>query len=244
MDWFSIAVILLVALGTIVAATVVMGGGFVVSRYNRLVQVEENVDRAWANVEVVLKQRSSELPKIIDVARSYLEHEQDVLREVTQARSAAQQAQGPRAEAEADQQVRGALANLFAVSEDYPELHSNEQFLQLRERVSSLEERIADRRELYNESTTIYNARIRQFPDLLFAKGMGLGERALFEAEAGALRDVDVGARLRAPAGSPSSGEPSHVEEASALPATRPDGATASPERAADDDAAASGSDT
>lgn len=243
MTWFSVVVFVLVVLGVALVAAAVLSGFLLVSRYNRLVQVQENVDQAWANVEVVLKQRSSELPKIIDVARSYLEHEQDVLREVTQARSAAQQAQGPRAEAEADQQVRGALANLFAVSEDYPELHSNEQFLQLRERVSSLEERIADRREFYNESTTIYNTRIRQIPDVFFARVLKLSEHELFEAEEGALRDVDVGARLRAPAGSPSSSDPSHVEAAPAPPAARPDGATASPERAADDDAAASGND-
>lgn len=196
MDWFFIIVALLVTLGVIAAVVAVLGGGFLISRYNSLVQVQENVDQAWANVEVILKQRSDELPKIIDVAKRYLKHEREVLTEVTQARSQVQQAQGPRAEAEADQQLRGALGRLFAVSEDYPELRSNEQFLQLQERVSGLEERIADRREFYNESTTIYNTRIRQFPDVLFAHLMKFEERELFEAAEEDLRDVDVGARL------------------------------------------------
>lgn len=173
-----------------------VSGSFLVSRYNSFVQVHENVDKAWANIEVMLKQRSEELPKLIDAAQHFLEEEKDVLHEITEARTAVQKASGPSQEADADQQLRGALGRLFAVAEDYPELQSSDQFLQLQERISSLEERIADRREFYNESATIFNARIRQIPDFLFAMLLDLSKRELFEPEPGALEDVEVGDRL------------------------------------------------
>jgi len=181
--------------GGVVAALV---GSFLVSRYNSLVQVQENVDQAWANIEVTLKQRAEELPKLIDTATHFLGQEREILNEITEARTAVQEAEGPRAEAEADQQLRGALGSLFAVAEDYPELRSSEQFQQLQKQISSLEGQIADRRELYNESATIYNARIRQIPDLLFALVLEMEPRELFEAEEAEMENVDVGAQLAA----------------------------------------------
>lgn len=173
-----------------------VGGSFLVSRYNSFVQVHENVDKAWANIEVILKQRREELPSLIEAAQHFLEEEKDVLEAMTAARTAVQEASGPREEADADQQLRGALARLFAVAEDYPELQSSNQFTQLQERISALEERIADRREFYNEAATIFNARIRQIPDVLFAQLLDLEARELFEAEGEELKDVDVGDRL------------------------------------------------
>jgi len=192
MVWLS-GMLILVVIGLVVA---VVAGSFLVSRYNSFVQVHENVDKAWADIEVMLKQRSDELPKLIDTATHFLQKEREVLREITEARTAVQQAEGPRAEAEADQKLRGALANLFAVAENYPELQSSEQFQQLQERVSSLEERIADRREFYNESATRFNARTRQIPDLVFAHALELEPRELYQADEGDLSDVDLGERL------------------------------------------------
>ena len=189
-----IALILAVIIvGCVVAA---LSGSFLISRYNSFVQVHENVDKAWANIEVILKQRSDELPKLIDTATHFLEKERAVLQELTEARAAVQQAEGPHAEAEADQQLRGALGNLFAVAEDYPELQSSEQFQQLQARISSLEERIADRREFYNESATRFNARTRQVPDFVFARALDLDPRELFQADEGDLADVDVSDHL------------------------------------------------
>lgn len=176
----------------------VLIGSFLVSRYNSLVQVQENVDQAWANIEVSLKQRAEELPKLIDTATHFLKQEREILNEITEARAAIQEAEGPRAEAEADRQLRGALGSLFAVAEDYPELRSSEQFQQLQKQISSLEGQIADRRELYNESATIYNARIRQIPDLLFALALKMEPRELFEAEEGEMENVDLRAELAA----------------------------------------------
>ncbi len=192
MVWLSSMLLLL---GFSLVVTVV-AGSFLISRYNSFVQVHENVDKAWANIEVMLKQRSDELPKLIDTATHFLAKERAVLQELTAARAAVQQAEGPHAEAEADQQLRGALSNLFAVAEDYPELQASEQFQQLQARISSLEERIADRREFYNESATRFNARSRQIPDVVFARALDLDSRELFQVDEGDLRDVDVGARL------------------------------------------------
>lgn len=123
------------------------------------------------------------------------------MEELTAARTAVQAAAGPRSEAEADDQLREALGHLFAVAEDYPELQSSDQFLQLQERVSSLEERIADRREFYNESATIFNARIRQVPDVLFRLLLDLEPRELFRSSEEQMEDVDMGRRLEAGAG-------------------------------------------
>lgn len=205
MVWLSSVLILVV----IVLVVTIVAGSFLVSRYNSFVQVHEDVDKAWANIEVMLRQRSDELPKLIDTATHFLARERAVLQALTEARAAVQQAEGPRAEAEADQQLRGALGHLFAVAEDYPELQSSEQFKQLQARISSLEERIADRREFYNESATRFNARSRQIPDVVFARALGLDPRELFQADAGDRRDVDVGERLAeaADAAPPSAGQ-------------------------------------
>jgi LemA protein len=183
----------LLFVGVVVAAFV---GSILVSRYNSLVRVQENVDQAWANIEVMLKQRADELPNLIDTAEYFLKQEREVLEEITRARTAVQDAQGPRGEAEADNILREALGDLFAVAEDYPELQSSEQFQQLQERIAGLEERIADRREFYNESTTIYNTRIRQIPEILIAQALSLESRELFDVPDEDLEDVDVGARL------------------------------------------------
>lgn len=171
-------------------------GAKLVSRYNSLVQVDENVSQAWSNIDVMLKQRNDELSKLIDTVSEFQEHEKEVLDDITQARKEAMQASGPREEAEADAQLRQSLGRLFAVAEDYPELKSSENFQQLQKRIADIEERIADRRELYNESVSIFNARIKQIPDIVFAQMLDYSEREMFEAEEEELEDVDVQAQL------------------------------------------------
>lgn len=170
-------------------------GSRLISRYNSLVQVRENVDQTWSNIDVVLKQRNSELQKLIDTVSAFREHEKEILREITEARQESLQAASPKAQAEADAHIRQGLDRLFAVAEDYPELKSSENFQQLQERISELEERISDRRELYNEAVSIFNARIKQIPDVLFARALEYSEHEMFEAE-GLSEDVDVGAAL------------------------------------------------
>jgi LemA protein len=159
-------------------------------------RVDENVDQAWSNIDVILKQRNEELPKLLDTVSAFQDHEKEVIDDITQARKESMQASTPTEQAEADAHVRQGLGRLFAVAEDYPELKSSENFQQLQDRISDLEERIADRRELYNEAVTIFNTRIKQIPDVLFASMLNYSERETFELDEGQLEDVDIEAEL------------------------------------------------
>lgn len=176
----------------------IVGGviAYAVMIYNGLVRLRRNIEEAWSNIDVLLKQRSDELSKLIDTAQEYMEYERDVLQKITEARNAAQQAGSPGEAAQADDSLRGALGEFFAVAEDYPELKSSENFQQLQERISSLEEQIADRREFYNESVNTYNIRINQIPYNFFASLMGYNEKELFEVSEQDRADVDIEAQF------------------------------------------------
>ena len=168
---------------------------YAVVAYNALVQIKHNVDKAWANIEVLLKQRHDELPKLVETCKQYKQFEQDTLQRVTEARARVQAASDARdmpALGQAENVLRMGLGQIFAVAEAYPELRANEQFTQLMQRITGLEEGIADRREFYNESVNINNVRIEQFPDTVVAKLFGFGPRQLLNFNADELRDVDV----------------------------------------------------
>src|SRR5574340_1807499 len=140
--------------------------------YNHLVNVKHAVAKAWANIDVLLKQRHDELPKLVEVCKQYKQFEQATLQRVIEARSqvqAARERQDIAALGQAEGMLRMGLGNIFAVAEAYPELKANEHFMQLQTRITSLENGIADRRELYNESVNIYNVGIEQFPAVLVA---------------------------------------------------------------------------
>jgi LemA protein len=163
--------------------------------YNALVQIKHNVSKAWSNIDVLLKQRHDELPKLVEACRQYKQFEQDTLRMVTEARArvqAASQAQDIPALGLAEGALRAGLGQIFAVMEAYPELRANEQFNQLMQRISGLEDAIADRREFYNESVNINNVRIEQFPDNFVARLFGFGIRPLLTFPASDIKDVDV----------------------------------------------------
>lgn len=181
-----------------VVAALVIGAVVVYSVmiYNGLVRLRRNINKAWSNIDVLLKQRSDELPKLIDTAKQYMDYERDVLQDITEARTQVQQAQGPKDAAQANEMMRGALGEFFAVAEDYPELRANENFQQLQERISALEEQIADRREFYNESVNTYNIRINQIPYNIFANLMGYTEKELFDVPEQDKADVDITAQF------------------------------------------------
>ncbi|MEW5769752.1 MAG: LemA family protein [Pseudomonadota bacterium] len=173
-------------------ALVLIYGVFV---YNALVQIKHNVAKAWSNIDVLLKQRHDELPKLVEACRQYKQFEQETLQRVTEARArvqAASQAQDIPALGVAEGALRLGLGQIFAVAEAYPELRANEQFAQLMQRITGLEEAIADRRELYNESVNINNVRIEQFPDAVIARLFGFGPRELLTFQADDLKDVDL----------------------------------------------------
>jgi LemA protein len=168
---------------------------YVISTYNRFVQLKHNVSKAWANIDVLLKQRNEELPKLVETCRQYMRFERETLEKVTRARAMiadAQEKVNIPALGAAETVLRGALVRLFAVAEAYPELRSNETFRQLQTRITQLENAIADRREFYNESVNLNNVRIEQIPDNIVA---GLGSFKLFPLLRFAQkekRDVDV----------------------------------------------------
>jgi len=163
--------------------------------YNSLVQVKHNVSKAWANLEVLLKQRHDELPKLVEVCKQYRQFETETLQKVMEARSrvfGASKSQDMEALGSAETQLRGSVANLFAVAEAYPALKTNEQFMNLQARITSLESGIADRREFYNESANINNVRIDTFPDVIVARMFDFPARQLLEFSSEERADVDV----------------------------------------------------
>ena len=189
MAWIAVLLLALVV-------AVVGVAGYGVSLYNALVQVKHQVDQAWANIDVLLKQRHDELPKLIDAVKGYLTHERSVLENVTALRTRAQ-ASGTGAErVVAEEALSQGVSHLLAVAERYPQLRASEVFMDLQRRISTLEEQIAHRREFYNAAVNINNVRIEQFPDNLLASLAQLVRRPLFETIEGERVDVDVGARL------------------------------------------------
>jgi len=187
----SVTTIVAVFVVLVVLALIV---GYIVSLYNQLVSLHRRVDQAKQNIDVLLKQRQDELSKLVDAASEFMDHEEEVLTEIAHAREQAQNAETPREQADADQLVRSAMANFRARVEEYPELKSQGNMMQLQERITDIESQISDRREFYNEAATRYNTRIAQFPYVILARQMGFQDKELFRASERAKEDVDIGA--------------------------------------------------
>jgi LemA protein len=175
--------IVLVAVGFVIYAIII---------YNELVRLRNDNDRAWANIDVLLKQRHDEIPNLVETVKGYMQHERQTLLAVTEARSASMTAATVGQKAQADLLITGALRGLFAVAENYPDLKANQNFLKLQNRISELEERIADRREFFNDDVNTYNTRIKQIPDLFLANMMGLKSRDMFKVSEEERRAVEV----------------------------------------------------
>lgn len=170
--------------------------GFFVLIYNGLIRLKRNVEKSWANIDVLLKQRHDEIPKLVDTVQEFTDYEESVLTDLTEARTRAEAASGGSATGEqvdAEEQLGAALGNFFAVAEDYPELQAQDSFQQLQDRISTIEDKIADRREFYNSSVTTYNTRIEQIPYVFVANMLDYEEETLFEVEPAEREDVDVG---------------------------------------------------
>ena len=160
--------------------------------YNGLIHVKENIKKSWANIDVLLMQRSDEIPKLIKVLKSFAKHEKKMFDNVMVARKSYLSANSITQKADADNQISDALKSVFALSEAYPELRSNENFLNLQDRISGLENEISDRRELYNESVNNYNIRIQSLPDVVIANAMGLDQEEMFQVNDLKKKDVDI----------------------------------------------------
>ena len=163
--------------------------------FNQLVNLKHNVGKAWSNIDILLKQRHDELPKLVETCKQYMQFEQETLEKVMQARSQVASARASHdipALGQAEGALRLDLGNLFAVAEAYPELKTNETFLHLQARITGLENSIADRREFYNDSVNINNVRVEQFPDTLVAQLFGFGQFSLLRFASEETQDVNI----------------------------------------------------
>ncbi|ATE59110.1 LemA family protein [Thauera sinica] len=181
--------------GAILSGIAVLALLYAIVAYNGFVRLKHDVARAWANIDVLLKQRHDELPKLVEVCRQYKQFEENTLARVTEARArvaAAREQHDVPALGAAEGLLRAGLGRIFAVAEAYPELKANEHFMQLQSRITALENGIADRRELYNAAVNVNNVRIEQFPDLIVARLFQFGSQPLLEFAAAEKADVDL----------------------------------------------------
>lgn len=163
--------------------------------YNRLVELKHNVSKAWSNIDVLLKQRHEELPKLVEVCKQYMQYEQATLEKVMQARTAvarARESGDVEALGGAETQLRMGLGHLFAVAEAYPELRANDSFQHLQTRITGLENAIADRREFYNDSVNLNNVRVEQVPDVVVARAFAFTPHKLLRFSEEEIRDVNL----------------------------------------------------
>lgn len=183
-----VLLLMLAAVGLSVALAAV----YAITVYNGLVQLKNDIERNWSNIDVLLKQRFDELPKLIKACEGYLQHEQKTLEAVIRARSLVSQARGSEEQMRAQNALTETLRSLFMVVERYPDLKADQSFRQLGARISELEDQIADRREFFNDSVNRYNIRIEQFPDLLVARSLGFAARDLWQIDPAHRADVAV----------------------------------------------------
>ena|SRR6185437_5363552 len=176
----------------IIGLLVFVAISYFVAIYNGLVAVKNNIDKAWANIDVLLKQRHDEIPKLIDICKGYMEHERGTFEAVIKARQDVTSAQGPLAIGQAEGVLQTSMRQLFALAENYPNLKAQSSFQQMQERISALESQIADRREFYNESVNTYNIRITSLPDAVVAGILHLLPREMYKVDSSDLDDVKI----------------------------------------------------
>ena len=155
---------------------------FAIVTYNGLVRRRNEVEESYRQIDVQLKRRYDLIPNLLEGVKKYFRQEQDVLGEITRARSQAMQPQSPGEQAQSEARLSGAIGNLFAVAENYPELRSEKVLLDFQEELSSTENKISFARQHYNDSVSDYNTRIQSFPAVVFSRAMGFTEREYFEA--------------------------------------------------------------
>ena len=188
MEWSKV---LLLGIGAGLVVLLIYG----VTLYNQLVTVKHAVTQAWSNIDVLLRQRHEELPKLVEACRQYMHYEQATLERVINARNAVGQARDRsdvKQLGQAETALRSGLGQLFALAENYPALQANSSFQYLQQRISGLESGIADRRELYNAAVNINNVRIEQFPDVLVARMFAFQPAELLRFSEQEKADVDL----------------------------------------------------
>ena len=180
-------------LGLVALILVVLAVGvllWIAGTYNGLVRLRNQVENAWAQIDVQLKRRHDLIPNLVETVKGYAKHERDTLEKVIQARNMAVNAKNVGERAEAENVLTGALKSLFAVAEAYPDLKANQNFLRLQEELTSTENKISFSRQFYNDAVMTYNVRIEIFPVNFIATMFGFGRRDLFEVKPEAEREA------------------------------------------------------
>lgn len=181
----------------IIFAVVVVGGvvlvaAYAIHVYNTLVRSTRNADKAWSNIDVLLQQRHEELIKVVDACKGHMQYEADLLTKIVELRSGYDRTTDANQKVRLENELNQLFSQLRLSFENYPTLTASQSFAHLQGRISALESAIADRRELFNDSITIYNIRIASFPDLLIAQPLHFQERPLLEVPEAAKRDVRI----------------------------------------------------
>lgn len=179
------------------ALLVVLGVGvlfilYIIVKYNQLVGLRNRIENAWAQIDVQLKRRYDLIPNLVETVKGYAKHEQDVFENVTRARSHMEQAGSVKEQGEAQNQITGALKTLFAVSENYPELKANQNFMMLQEELSGTESKLGFSRQFYNDQVMAYNTLVQSFPSNIIANSLGFKEKDYFPMDTAERENVDV----------------------------------------------------
>jgi LemA protein len=171
--------ILLIVLAVILILVI-----WLISAYNGLIRRRNQIENSWAQIDVQLKRRLDLIPNLVETVKGYAAHEKTTLEAVINARNVAMQAPpNPQAQAQADNQLTGALRSIFALGEAYPDLKANSNFLQLQEELTATEGRVAYARQFYNDSVLDYNNKLQQFPTVYYARALKFERREYFEAD-------------------------------------------------------------
>jgi LemA protein len=167
----------------VVLAVVVLAALYVIVVFNGLIRRRNRVDSAWAQIDVQLQRRYDLIPNLVESVKGYATHERQLFEDIAKARTTAMAASGVAAQAQAEQQVTGALRGLLAVAEAYPDLKANQNFLALQEELTGTEGRIAYARQFYNDAVQNWNTRLQSFPSSLIANAFHMTAREYFEAD-------------------------------------------------------------
>ena len=182
------------AIGTNIIIWIVVGVVvlLIIGLFNRLVRLKNQVKNSFAQIDVQLKRRNDLIPNLIETVKGYMKHEREVLENVTKARTAVMSATSPDKKADASNALTNTLKSLFAVSENYPDLKANQNFMQLQEEITGTENKIAYSRQHYNDMVMLFNTKIQTFPNNVFANMLGFKEERSFEATAQERENVKV----------------------------------------------------